>query len=686
MKNFFCLLLFCCRLWPAVPEEIILAGGKNPSACFDGSVLTVLYEAPNGGIAVQKGWEALKAPVLLVMNKNAYEPMVKKDPFHNLWAVWSQGDPDGIQVYLARINGDSLKNIQKISSGLDGNSHSPSLSFSPGGNPWVAWVNDLGTASRVLSWNRQGGEIQEVFTSTGFRNAGPSILVPPSGFPWIIWSCSLEHQPEICISRLDGSDWSEASRLNTDGRFPHIFPQGSLDSYGRPWVVWSEYDGRDYEIAATRWNGRKWMPVTPVTHNEGRADTQPSIRFLPGDVPMIVWTGSGEHSILAGSIFRNGTWSGELCLAEGEGLKRFPHIAAAGTEAVLVWENQGRKGNGIYYRKFSSDSLLFPPAAPGTGYGLHRLFSQSPASGPNNVLPFPGLEQDEFLAIGDSITYGVLSRTWYPDKGYVPRLEHILSGFLGPVSVINSGVPGEFTWEGLARIEETLKKRGSKFAVIMEGTNDMRTSVPAETSAFNIAQMVEICVSLGVYPVVGTIIHRSDDLWEYGIKEKTLLFNDLLRAGIPEYAVPLVDHFQAFDTYPDGYPALFSDGAHPNEKGYQLLAEGWGEAVRLLPWPPEEVKAERKTNQILFYDEPVNVITWNPSPLTDPSISIEKFLIFRKEYGQPVSAYVKLDDVSGGTFSYYDRNIQPDKIYEYCLLAQSTDGIKGFASSGAADR
>ncbi|MBN1274508.1 MAG: hypothetical protein JXB26_19785 [Candidatus Aminicenantes bacterium] len=683
MKKIFPLLFLCVTSLSA-QQEGILNRGRNPFPCFDRSgVLIIAFESEQGGIATKRFWNSLEKPGVLLAGVSSYGPVLKKDPEQNIWAAWTQGREEGTQVYIARFENETVNTPLNPSQGLPGNNHSPSLSFGPDGSAWVAWINDRENESLVLVWNQTENNIREIFTLSGFRNSSPKIAVSASGLPWVFWACTLRDQPEIFCSRFDGNAWSQAASLNASGHFPHICPEAALDPYGWPWVVWSEYDGKDYEIAVSFWDGRKWSRGSFLTRDADRTDSQPFICFLQDGTPMVAWIKSGEKNCIAGSLYTNGKWSSEILLAEEWGSNRFPRIAVERERLALVWENLSEGGNAVYYKVFSQDQLSSKISKESRRF--LNVTSHEERAASTDVLPYPGLAQDEYLAVGDSITYGVLARTWYPDKGYVPRLERILSGLYGPVKVLNRGIPGEFTWEGLARLEQTIKEDSAKFALIMEGTNDMRTDVPVETSAFNITKMIETCISFGVYPFIGTIIHRSDILWEYGVKERTLLFNTLLRSSVPEYSVPLIDHFQNFDTYPAGYLALFSDGAHPNEDGYQLIAEAWAEAVRCLPRPPVNINICRETNQILFYDEPVNVLTWDPHPDTDPSVSIESYIIFRKKYGHPVTEFAQIAEVSGNTFLYYDRDIQPDDIYEYCFIAQSNDGIKGPASSGVAD-
>ncbi|HJS36702.1 MAG TPA: GDSL-type esterase/lipase family protein, partial [Burkholderiales bacterium] len=84
------------------------------------------------------------------------------------------------------------------------------------------------------------------------------------------------------------------------------------------------------------------------------------------------------------------------------------------------------------------------------------------------------------LAFGDSITFGTGDDTTRAELGYPPRLEALLVQRGRSAVVINAGVPGETTMEGVSRINSVLDP-GGEVLLLMEGTNDIGNRVPIET-------------------------------------------------------------------------------------------------------------------------------------------------------------------------------------------------------------
>jgi len=116
----------------------------------------------------------------------------------------------------------------------------------------------------------------------------------------------------------------------------------------------------------------------------------------------------------------------------------------------------------------------------------------------------------------------------------------------------------------------------------MEGTNDVKDeTISMDTAAFNLEQMVERCLSFGMTVFLASIIKK--DLWEY-YKDRILGLNDKIESIASSLSIDFVDQFEAFWDNQDIPGGLYSDATHPNEVGYQLMAETWYEAlINTLP-------------------------------------------------------------------------------------------------------
>lgn len=155
------------------------------------------------------------------------------------------------------------------------------------------------------------------------------------------------------------------------------------------------------------------------------------------------------------------------------------------------------------------------------------------------------------LAFGDSITFG----TGAARQQSFPA---ILGRDTG-LQVVNGGVPGEVSADGLARLPEAIEESQPKLLILCHGGNDFLLKMDEATAAANIRAMVELAKSRGI-PVV------------------------LLATPKPGFP-PSVPKFYAEIAAGTGIPfegdvlksvlldsSLKSDLVHPNGKGYGVIA------------------------------------------------------------------------------------------------------------------
>lgn len=156
------------------------------------------------------------------------------------------------------------------------------------------------------------------------------------------------------------------------------------------------------------------------------------------------------------------------------------------------------------------------------------------------------------LAFGDSLTLGVgtSKENSYPA---------VLSELTG-LNVINSGVSGETTTQGVKRLSIELERTNPSLLILIEGGNDILQNKNQNEIKNNVKTMIEIAKSQGIQIVL------------IGIPLKSL-FSD----SAPLY-VELADEYKlVFDGTLIGdlqrSPSLKSDSVHFNTKGYRKMAE-----------------------------------------------------------------------------------------------------------------
>jgi lysophospholipase L1-like esterase len=178
------------------------------------------------------------------------------------------------------------------------------------------------------------------------------------------------------------------------------------------------------------------------------------------------------------------------------------------------------------------------------------------------------------LAFGDSITAGV--STSY--GGYTYYLEAMLDAEKSSTVVVNGGVGGELTSDGLSRFTSTLTKWNDiVFVLLMEGSNDVTDSSgvgPLASIVHNLRQMIQIARDdYGKQVVLGTVLPRRS--YENDQESPTTYeLVESLRALASDENVPLADHYHYFTEMED-WQDYFFDSLHPNDQGYQVLADSW---------------------------------------------------------------------------------------------------------------
>lgn len=191
------------------------------------------------------------------------------------------------------------------------------------------------------------------------------------------------------------------------------------------------------------------------------------------------------------------------------------------------------------------------------------------------------VEQNKYIAFGDSITKGYNSSD---GRGYPQKLENTLNIRIGPSTVVNEGINGERTFGGLERIDDVLHTYNAKFILIMEGTNDVNdisAVCSTETIIFNLEQMIDKAVKFGTTPLIATLPPRKDDLDDRVKKD----VNPAISRLAQEKGITLVDQYTKMANNKDAY---MSDCLHPNDAGYELIAENWFIGINNILNPQED--------------------------------------------------------------------------------------------------
>jgi len=163
------------------------------------------------------------------------------------------------------------------------------------------------------------------------------------------------------------------------------------------------------------------------------------------------------------------------------------------------------------------------------------------------------LPQNEvILAFGDSLTAG---------KGASKELSYPAAlARLSGREVINAGVSGETTAQGLRRFPKVLKKTDPGLLLLMHGGNDILRDLDASQAKSNLTEMINLAKDRGVQVLL------------VGLPEKSLL------SSSAPYYKELADEFElvleeSLISKLLKRPALKSDAVHFNADGYNEIAK-----------------------------------------------------------------------------------------------------------------
>ncbi len=610
-------------------------------------------------------------------------PVAEKDPEGRIWVAWEEWASRSRRIGVGRFLEDRIIDSRWYGR-PDEFALSPALAFDHGGSPWLIW--------RVSEIHGEWVCILDLFSlrkwtfpaTAGAAITNPRIVVDLSGSIWAFWNETNKDSGDIVYRVMEGASWSERKAIPRAGRFPGLNPDVAVDEDGLIWVVWSSYDGEDYELFLSRWDGNGWQKETRLTDNRVN-DGFPSLG-LAGGSPVVGWTRSlSSGNQVCAMVMHQGQFGGDIALSAPTRELIFPRVTpTARGRASIIWKT----GQEVSVREL-------PP---------HRIGTEgapSPSSASPPLIFNPWRDENGYVGFGDSITYGYIDRLPVPEKGYPPRLDLILNQSFGPTTVVNEGLGGEVTPAGLSRIDVVITAYDARYMLIMEGTNDViNDPISMDAAAFNIKEMARKCLAAGLFPTIATIIPRHDWLGTVPFYHNRLLrLNDNIRAVAAELPVSFVDMFNLFNTYPEsdgGVLSLLSeDLKHPSEKGYEFMAEAWFDEIQDYPFPPVDIQLRRTDPKIKTPEDirtmpywrpgrllpvrsrkPGNLLQWKDNPkIFDPS-RIKGYKIYRVRKGESMERFDLFAQVPAVS-RFLDGNLQVFEDYVYLISTLRDDDVEG---------
>ena len=181
----------------------------------------------------------------------------------------------------------------------------------------------------------------------------------------------------------------------------------------------------------------------------------------------------------------------------------------------------------------------------------------------NATLPAPTPGENRVIFMGNSITEGWAKYfgAQFPGKPYV-----------------NRGIGGQTTPQMLVRFRQDVIALKPKVVVILAGTNDIAGNTGPSTIEMiedNLASMTDLAKAHGIQVVLCSVLPVYDYPWRPGLEPapKIVAINAWMRRYAETTRSVYVDFHGATADARQGMRAeLATDGVHPNEAGYRVMA------------------------------------------------------------------------------------------------------------------
>jgi len=167
----------------------------------------------------------------------------------------------------------------------------------------------------------------------------------------------------------------------------------------------------------------------------------------------------------------------------------------------------------------------------------------------------------KILSFGDSITYGYNLKK---EQNYPSKLSKLLN-----IEVVNSGINGNTTEDGLNRIEEEINLISPDLIILCLGGNDFIQKIPVEETKENLIKIIKIIKKKNIKIIlIGTPnlniygFYSMDFFEDIAKKENIILNNKVLLKIIKNNNLKI-------------------DEVHPNEKGYEILSKEISKMIKI---------------------------------------------------------------------------------------------------------
>jgi len=168
------------------------------------------------------------------------------------------------------------------------------------------------------------------------------------------------------------------------------------------------------------------------------------------------------------------------------------------------------------------------------------------------------LSGENIICFGNSLTYGTGAAR---NKSYPAQLSEMTG-----LPIINAGIPGNTTSDGLERLETDVLERSPRIVLITLGGNDLKNGVRKDVAYKNLKAIIEAIQAEGGLVILGGV--------KFILLDKG--YGEMYKKLAKETDIILIQNVLSGLVGKDKY---MSDPIHPNADGYEIMARRFHEAI-----------------------------------------------------------------------------------------------------------
>lgn len=188
----------------------------------------------------------------------------------------------------------------------------------------------------------------------------------------------------------------------------------------------------------------------------------------------------------------------------------------------------------------------------------------------NTKLGLPAEGENRIVFFGNSIT-----ENW----------GKIVPGFFSGKPYVNRGISGQTTPQMLVRFRSDVIKLHPTLVIILAGTNDIAENTGPSTLEMiedNIISMTELARANNIKVVLCSVLPAFKYPWRPVIQpaEKIIELNQMIKSYADKNGIIYLDYYSLMVDEQKGLKTEYTtDGVHPNEAGYKVMAPLVEEAI-----------------------------------------------------------------------------------------------------------